>query len=58
MPCVDGTERDVPMLTTLALYIQYAVIVGILIYGIVRALGWAYAALQLRPTSFQADCRW
>ena len=28
---VDVTERDVPMLTTLALYILYAVIVGIFV---------------------------
>ena len=34
------TERDVPMLATLALYILYAVIVGIFVYGIVRAIGW------------------
>ena len=37
---VDVTERDVPMLATLALYILYAVIVGIFVYGIVRAIGW------------------
>ena len=37
---VDVTERDVPMLRTLALYILYAVIVGIFVYGIVRAIGW------------------
>ena len=28
------------MLATLALYILYAVIVGIFVYGIVRAIGW------------------
>ena len=37
---VDVTERDVPMLATLALYILYAVIVGIFVYGLVRAIGW------------------
>ena len=37
---VDVTERDVPMLATLAVYILYAVIVGIFVYGIVRAIGW------------------
>ena len=37
---VDVTERNVPMLATLALYIIYAAIVGIFVYGIVRAIGW------------------
>ena len=37
---VDVTERDVPMLATLAVYILYAVIVGIFVYGLVRAIGW------------------
>jgi hypothetical protein len=37
---VDVTERNVPTLATLALYILYAAIVGIFVYGIVRAIGW------------------
>ena len=37
---VDVTERDVPMLATLAVYILYAVIVCIFVYGLVRAIGW------------------
>ena len=42
---VDVTERDVPMLATLAVYILYAVIVGIFVYGLVRAIGWVIRGL-------------
>ena len=37
---VDVTERDVPMRATLAVLLLYAVIVGIFVYGLVRAIGW------------------
>ena len=37
---VDVTRRDVPMVEDLAVYIQHAVVVGIFVYGLVRAIGW------------------
>jgi hypothetical protein len=36
----DVTERTVPFLETFGLYLLFAAILGLLVYGIVRAIGW------------------